>query len=84
MDTDEVTEALGAAFEEAGYELGEAGVNRDRVRVAVRDPEASAQQLRTITREVVGEDDILGLNVATESADGGDEVTTVVSFRYRG
>jgi len=80
---EDVTDALRAAFEEQ-YDLGEVSVNRNRVRVAVRDPEASAEQLRAITYDVVDEDDVLGLNVSTESADGGDEVVTVVSFRYRG
>jgi len=78
-----LTDALRAAFEEQ-YDLGELSVNRNRVRVAVRDPEASAESLRAITHDVVDEDDVLGLNVTTESADGGDEVVTVVSFRYRG
>lgn len=80
---EELTDALRAAFEEQ-YGLGEVSVNRNRVRVAVRDPEASAEELRAITHDVVDEDDVLGLNVTTESADGGDEVVTVVSFRYRG
>jgi len=80
----ELTDALRAAFEEEGYDLGELSVNRNRVRVAVRDPEASAEALRTITHDTVDPDDVLGLNVTTESADGGDEVVTVVSFRYRG
>jgi hypothetical protein len=78
-----LTDALRAAFDEQ-YDLGELSVNRNRVRVAVRDPEASAEALRAITYEAVDEDDILGLDVTTESADGGDEVVTVVSFRYRG
>lgn len=80
---EELTDALRAAFDEQ-YGLGEVSVNRNRVRVAVRDPEASAEELRAITHDVVDEDDVLGLNVTTESADGGDEVVTVVSFRYRG
>lgn len=81
---DDPTETLRAAFEEHGYDLGEISTNRDRVRVAVRDPEASADDLRTVTFDAVDEDDVLGLNVTTESVDGGDEVVTVVSFRYRG
>lgn len=78
-----LTDTLRAAFDEQ-YDLGELSVNRNRVRVAVRDPEASAEALRSITYEAVDEDEILGLDVTTESADGGDEVVTVVSFRYRG
>jgi len=81
---DDLTATLRSAFEEHGYDLGEISENRNRVRVAVRDPEASAEDLRTITHDAVDEDDVLGLNVTTESVDGGDEVVTVVSFRYRG
>ena len=80
---DELTAALRDAFEEGGYEVGETSVNRDRVRVSVLDPGASAEALRELTLEVVDEDDILGFDVTTESADNQD-VTTVVSFRYRG
>lgn len=80
----DLTAALRTAFEESGYELGELSRNRDRVRIAVRDPEASADALRGVTFEAVDEDDVLGFDVTTESVDGGDEVTTVVSFRYRG
>jgi hypothetical protein len=80
---DELIDTLREAFEDAGYEVGEASVNRKKVRVEVRDPEASAGDLRNITRDTVGADSMLGLNVTTESADNQD-VTTVVSFRYRG
>jgi hypothetical protein len=80
---DELTASLREVFESAGYELSELSVNRDTVRVAVLDPEASANSLRDITHEAVDEDDILGFDVTTESADNQD-VTTVVSFRYRG
>ena len=80
---DELIAALEAAFEDDGYEVGEASRNRDRVRVAVLDPEASAEDLRALTHTVVDEDDVLGFNVATESSDG-SQVRSVVSFRYRG
>jgi hypothetical protein len=80
---DELTAALREAFEDAGYEVSEVSVNRKKVRLAVLDPEASAGELRDITHEAVDADDILGLDVTTESADNQD-VTTVVSFRYRG
>ena len=80
---DELTAALGEAYEEAGYEVSEASVNRKTVRVEVLDPEASAGELRDITQETVGTEDMLGLDVTTESADN-QEVRTVVSFRYRG
>lgn len=80
---DDVTATLREAFEAAGYEVGEASRNRDTVRVSVLDPEASADALRDITHEALGADEVLGLDVTTESADNQD-VTTVVSFRYRG
>ena len=80
---DELTAALSEAYEEAGYEVSEASVNRKKVRVEVLDPEASAGELRDITQDTVGTEEMLGLDVTTESADNQD-VTTVVSFRYRG
>jgi hypothetical protein len=80
---DELTDALREAYEGAGYEVSDTTVNRKKVRVAVLDPEASAGDLRDIAHETVGADDMLGLDVTTESADNQD-VTTVVSFRYRG
>lgn len=76
--------SLRDAFEAQGYDIAELSVNRDRVRVAVLDPEASAEDLRSTTLAAVDEDDILGFDVTTETADGQDGVTTVVSFRYRG
>jgi 8-oxo-dGTP pyrophosphatase MutT (NUDIX family) len=80
---DELTAALREAYEEAGYEVSEASVNRKKVRVEVLDPEASAGELRDITQDTVGTEEMLGLDVTTESADNQD-VRTVVSFRYRG
>ena len=80
---DDLTGELSNAFEAAGYDVTEASINRDRVRVAVLDAEASAEELQSITFDVVDEADVLGLDVTTESLDT-DAVTTVVSFRYRG
>lgn len=80
---DELTDALREAYEGAGYEVSDTTVNRKKVSVAVVDPEASAGELRDITRETVGADDMLGLDVTTESAEN-QTMTTVVSFRYRG
>ena len=79
---DELTTGLRETFEGAGYELSEISRNRDTVRISVLDPEASADDLREITHEAVDENDILGFDVTTESADNKD-VTTVISFRYR-
>jgi len=81
---DDPTESLRAVFGDSQYDVGEISRNRDRIRVAVQDSEASADDLRALAFEAVDEDDVLGLDVTTESVDGGDEVTTVVSFRYRG
>ncbi len=81
---DELTETLQSAFESAGHEVGEVTVNRDTVRVAVREDEASASALRAVTTDAVDEDDILGLDVTTETGGDGETVSTVVSFRYRG
>jgi hypothetical protein len=80
---DDLIADLRESFEAAGYDIGETSVNRDRVRVAVLDPEASGEELRSLTLDVVDEDEILGFNVTTESPDSGD-VSTVVTFRYRG
>lgn len=80
---DDLIDDLQAAFEDAEYDVSEASRNRDRVRIAVLDAEASAEELQSITLDVVDESDVLGFNVNTESLDD-DVVTTVVSFRYRG
>ena len=80
---DDLIDDLKAAFEDADYDVSEASRNRDRVRIAVLDEEASADDLQSITLDVVDESDVLGFNVNTESLDD-DVVTTVVSFRYRG
>ncbi|MFT4944717.1 MAG: hypothetical protein ACI9K3_000654 [Halovenus sp.] len=79
----ELTDTLRDAFEQGGYEVSDVSVNRSTVRISVLDPEASAEALRELTHETVDPDDVLGFNVTTESADNRD-VTTVVSFRYRG
>jgi hypothetical protein len=79
----DLTNELAAAFEEAGYTVSEASENRDRIRVVVLDPEASGDDLQSITYDVVDEDAVLGFNVTNESGTG-DEITTVVSFRHRG
>lgn len=80
---DAITDELADAIEAAGYEVTEASINRDRIRISVRDAEASGEKLREATHSVIDEEDILGFNVNTESLDD-EQVTTVVSFRYRG
>ena len=71
------------AFESDGYEIAELSTNRDKVRIAVRDSEASGESLRELTHDVLSSEDVLGFNVTTEST-ANDEINTVVSFRYRG
>lgn len=75
---------LETAFESEGYDVAEISHNRKQVRVEILDDEASAEDLRAITDGVVDEDDVLGLDISTESVEGQNEMTTVVSFRYRG
>jgi hypothetical protein len=74
---------LREAFESEGYDVDDATTNRDKLRISIRDPEASGERLRELTYEHLDEDDVLGFNVTTEST-ANDEINTVVSFRYRG
>lgn len=79
----ELQTELRDAFEDAGYSVEDVTTNRKRFEIAIRDAEASGEQLRAITYDTVDEDDVLGFNVTTEST-ASDEINTVVSFRYRG
>lgn len=79
----DLRDELRTAFEAHDYDVGEVSVNRDRVRVALLDETARADDLVAITHEVVDEDTVMGLNVSTEAIDGQDTVGTVVSFRRR-
>lgn len=72
------------AFDAGGYDVAEVETNRDRIRVVILDDEASGDELRSLTHDVVDESDILGLDVSTESVENYEGVTTVVSFRHRG
>ncbi|WP_267161602.1 hypothetical protein [Halovenus salina] len=78
-----VQKDLETAFESEGYDVADVTRNRRQVRVEILDDEASAEKLREITYDVVDEADVLGLDVSTESAEGRDAMTTVVSLRYR-
>jgi len=80
----ELADELEAAFESEGYDVSDVTINRKQLRLSLREEDASASDLQEITYSVVDEDDILGLDVTTESVEGTDDVTTVVSFRYRG
>ncbi|WP_136718173.1 hypothetical protein [Halorientalis salina] len=79
----ELQDELQAALEDGGYEIGEVSTNRDTIRVVVLDEDAEATDLRSIATDVVDEDEMLALNVTTESIDGQDRMGTVVSFRHR-
>lgn len=79
-----VEDELQQAFEDAEYEVGELTVNRQNVRVGVKEDDASASALRDVVYSVIDEDEALGLDVTTESVEGSDDVMTVVSFRHRG
>ena len=79
----DLEDRLRAAFEDEDYEVGEVSTNRDRVRVALREEGAQADRLRGIVHGVVGEDGAFGLDVTSETVEGGDGVRTVVSFRNR-
>lgn len=80
---DELLAALRAAFEEQGYTVEDVSTNRQQVRIALREGDAAATEVRSIPADVVGEDAVMGVNVTTESVEGGDEVQTVVTFRHR-
>lgn len=81
---EDLSAELEAAFESQGYDVADVSRNRKQVRVELLDDEASAEDLRAITYDVVDERDVLRLNVSAETSEGQDEVTTVVSFQYRG
>ena len=78
----ELQAELRAAYEDAGYEVSDVTNNRGLVRVVLAEA-AGAEVVRPIATDVVGDDGALGLNVTTESAEGHDGVSTVVSFRHR-
>jgi len=79
----QLQDELRAAFEDNEYEVGEVSTNRETIRVVVLDEGAKAADLRSITTNVVDEDEMLALNITTESVDGQDRMGTVVSFRHR-
>jgi len=79
----ELHDELRAAFEEAGFEVDDVQQNRSRVRVTVLTDDADAETLRSVVRETVGEDGVLGLDVTTDAPEDQDDVVTVVSFRHR-
>jgi hypothetical protein len=80
---EDIKTTLREAFESEGYDIDDVTANRDKLRVSIRDPEASGEALRELTYDSLEEDDVLGFNVTTEST-ANDEINTIVSFRYRG
>lgn len=81
---EDLLESLRTAFEEHGYDVADVSRNRDSVRVVVLAEGAKAAEMRSITYDVVDEDEVFGLDVTTESVDGQEGLNTVVTFRYRG
>lgn len=80
---DELQTALRDTFEANGFDVAEVSRNRDRIRVVVLEEGANAEELRAITHDAVPEDEVLGLDVVTESVEGYDGMNTVVTFRHR-
>lgn len=80
---DDILTTLREAYEEHGYDVDDVTRNRSQVRVVLRDERPEADDLRTIAHDAVDEDDVLGLEITTESVDGQDRMATVVTFRYR-
>ncbi|MCL9818440.1 hypothetical protein [Natronocalculus amylovorans] len=79
----EMTPSLEAAFEYTDYDLLDVTVNRQTVRLSVKQADADAQALRAIVEEAVGADGFFGLNVTTEQ-NATDDVGSVVTFQQRG
>ena len=75
--------ALEAAFAEAGYTVEDVTTNRNQVRVVLREEGAEGERLKEIVTETMADDKHLGTNVTTESAEGGNEMVTVVTIRRR-
>lgn len=78
----ELRDELRGAYEDEGYDVSEVTVNRDVVRVVLAE-DAGADEVRSIAIDVLGEAPAFGVNVTTESADGHEGTSTVVSFRDR-
>ncbi|WP_181687340.1 hypothetical protein [Halorhabdus salina] len=80
---EELLTNLRTAFEAQGYTVEDVSTNRKQVRIALREDDAQATEIRPIPAEVAGEDAVMGVNVTTESVEGGEDVRTVVTFRDR-
>ncbi|MFC3956866.1 hypothetical protein [Halovivax cerinus] len=78
----DLTADLRSAYEAAGYDVSEVTTNRDLVRIVLAE-DAGAEAVRSIVTKTLDEEPRFGVDVATESVDGQDGVSTVVSFRDR-
>lgn len=74
--------ALRTTFDDEGYDVREVTVNRDLVRVVLSETVEAGEALSVVT-DALGDEPSLGVDVATESVDGHDGTSTVVSFRNR-
>jgi hypothetical protein len=74
---------LEAAFTDAGYTVEDVTTNRNQVRVVLREEDAEGERLKEVVAETMADDTHLGTNVTTESAEGGNEMVTVVTIRRR-
>ncbi|WP_247731336.1 hypothetical protein [Halovivax limisalsi] len=76
----QLTADLQSAYEAAGYDVSEVTQNRDRVRIVLAE-DVGADAAREVVDETLDEAPRFGVNVSTESIEGHDGVSTVVSFR---
>ena len=79
----QIQEELREAFEAEGYEIGEVTANRKQIRIALQEERAEGAKLRDIVHDVAGEENVLRLDITTESIEGEDAIQTVVSFQSR-
>ncbi len=79
----DVEATLRAAFEHTEYDLGDVGINRQTVRVPVRQEGADPKALEAIVDEAVGAENVFGLTVTTETVGADDAIGTVVTFQHR-
>ncbi|QSG04755.1 hypothetical protein [Halapricum desulfuricans] len=80
---DDQLSALETAFEDGGYAVLEVTRNRNQVRAVLEEDRADAEQVRAIAADAFADDDLLGVNVTTESIEGQDGMNTVVTCRVR-
>jgi len=80
---DDITKSLREAFEADGHEVREVSPNRGRVRVVLPEGGLAAERLRPVVEDALDEGTVLGVNVTTESVEGGSGMATVVTVRTR-